>query len=65
MKPPFNISDKEEFIDLAKINKTILLEISEKGKNTKPQILPVPEIQLLKLHKMTMFANPTMRIKNC
>ena len=66
MKPPFKIQDKQEFIDISKINKTILLEITEKDKKAaKPQLLPLPSIQLLKLHKMHMYANPTARIKKC
>lgn len=36
MKPPFKIENKQEFIEMAKINKTILLEISEKGINARP-----------------------------
>ena len=33
IKPPFKIENKQEFIDMSKTNKTILLEITEKGAN--------------------------------
>lgn len=32
-KPPFKIDNKQQFIDMSNINKTILLEITEKGAN--------------------------------
>jgi hypothetical protein len=35
-KAPYAIENKNEFVEMSNINKTIMLEITEKGKNTKP-----------------------------
>jgi len=41
---------------MAKVNKTILLEITEKDKSgiKKPQILTLPDVPMLKTHKMML-----------
>ena len=66
-KPPFTIDNKEEFIEGTKVLKNILLEITEKGLlgAQQPQILTLPDVPMLKTHKLQQHQKPKARLKHC
>ena len=48
------IKDKQQFIDLVDVKKTIYLEILDKASN-ETQILSIPDVPMLKLHRQHFY----------